>query len=70
VSEYRYTTDALAAEFSVSPKTIRRRAANLRIGINLEGRAGWRYSEADRQKLIDSLKPPAPVKQRRKRRAA
>lgn len=70
MSEYRYTTAALADELDVSVKTIRRRAAPLGIGINIAGRAGWRYSEADRQKLIDSLKPPAPVKQRRRRRVA
>ena len=68
MSEYPYTTGDLAGQFDVTPKTIRRRAASLGIGIDFEGRAGWRYSEADRQKLIDSMRPvekPAPRKRRR-----
>jgi predicted DNA-binding transcriptional regulator YafY len=68
--EYPFTTADLAAELGVTGKTIRRRAKELRIGIDLQGRAGFRYSAADRQRLIDSLKPAAPVAKRRKRRAA
>ena len=68
--EYPHTTESLAAELRCSKKTIRKRAATLGIGIDLEGRAGFRYSEADRRQLLDSLKPSAPVAKRRKRRAA
>lgn len=67
MTEYPYTTADLAAELGVHKKTIRKRAQALRLGIDLEGRAGFRYSEADRQKLIDSMKPAAPVAPRRKR---
>lgn len=69
--EYVHTTESLAAELGVSRKTIRKRAAALGIGIDLEGRAGFRYSEADRRRLLDSLRPtPEPAPRRRKRRAA
>ena len=70
MSEFKYTTAALAAEFGVTTKTLRKRAKALGIGIDLEGRAGFRYSESDRQRLIESLRPSAPVAPRRKRRAA
>jgi len=70
MSEYVYTTAALAAEFGIHKNTLRKRAARLGIGIDLEGRAGFRYSEADRQKLIDSLRPVAPSEPRKRRRRA
>lgn len=66
--EYRYSTADLAEDFKTSRKTIRKRASALGIGIDLEGRAGFRYTEADRQKLIESLRPAAPVAPKRKRR--
>jgi hypothetical protein len=67
MNEYRYTSADLASEFGISVKTLRAKAAPLRIGIDLGGRAGYRYSEADRHRLIESLKPeqPAPRKRRR-----
>lgn len=70
MSEYVYTTADLASEFGVHKNTIRKRAARLGIGIDLEGRAGFRYSEADRQKLIESLRPVAPAAPRKRRRVA
>ena len=70
MSEYRYTTADLAAEFGIHKDTLRKRAQALGIGIDFLGRAGYRYSEADRQKLIDSARPAAPVVKRRRRRAA
>ena len=69
MTEYRYTTDALAAEFGIARKTLRKKARALGIGIDLEGRAGFRYSEADRQRLIDSMKPAAPTARKRRRAA-
>lgn len=70
MSEYPYKTADLALEFGITKKTLRKRAHDLGLGIDLEGRAGFRYSEADRQKLIESLRPAAPVAAKRKRRAA
>lgn len=70
MTEYRYTTADLASELSAATKTIRKRAKALGLGINLDGRAGYRYSEADRQKLLDSMKPIVAPTPRRKKRAA
>lgn len=70
MTEYRYTTSDLAAEFGISAKTVRKKSAKLHLGIDLEGRAGFRYSEADRVALIESMRPKAPTTTRRKRRAA
>jgi hypothetical protein len=69
-SEYPFTTADLATEFRISPKTIRRKAAELHLGIDLGGRAGFRYSEADRRRFIESLKPEPAVTPRRRRRSA
>lgn len=68
-SEYPFTTADLAAEFCIAPKTVRRKAAELRIGIDLGGRAGFRYSAADRRVLIESMKPEQPVARKRRRSA-
>lgn len=68
--EYRYTTADLAKEFGITTKTFRKRAHALGLGIDLAGRAGFRYSESDRQRLIESLRPSAPVKAKRNRRRA
>ena len=70
VDEYRYATGDLAAEFKVHRKTIQKRAADLGLGIDFGGRAGRRFNEADRQRLIESLRPVAPTPARRRRRAA
>lgn len=70
MTEYPYSTNDLAASIGLGPKATRKKAKALGLGIDLEGRAGFRYSEADRQKLIDSMRPAAPVARRRKRRAA
>lgn len=70
MSEYRYKTEDLATEFGISPKTLRKKAKALRLGIDLEGRAGYRYSEADRIKLIESMWPIEPEQKRKRRRAA
>jgi hypothetical protein len=70
MSAYTYTTADLAAEFGLAEKTIRKRAARLGLGINLDGRAGYRYSDADRTKLIEDMRPEPVVAKRRRRRAA
>lgn len=70
MTEYPFTTSDLAAEFGIAPKTIRRKAAVLGIGIELGGRAGFRYSAEDRRRLIESMKPEAPAARKRRRGAA
>lgn len=69
--DFPYTTAELTESVGfASRKTVLRHAKALGLGIDLGGRAGKRYSEADRQKLIESLRPTEPVAKRRKRRAA
>ena len=72
MTEYPYSTADVAAKMgNASTKTIRKRARALGLGIDLQGRAGYRYSEADLEKLIDSMRPVgAEVPKRRRRRAA
>lgn len=71
MSDYPYTTADLAASVGfASRKTVLRHAKTLGLGIDLGGRAGKRFSEADRQRLIESLRPaPAPPTRRRRRAA-
>lgn len=63
-----YTTADLAGEFGLARKTVRKKAAKLGLGIDLDGRAGFRYSEDDRRRLIESMRPSAPVTPRRRKR--
>lgn len=68
MSTYRHSTADLAAELGVARKTVRKKAGALGLGIDLDGSAGFRYSDEDRRKLIESLRPPAPVAIARKKR--
>ena len=70
MTAYDYTTATLAAEFDIDRKTLRKKARALGLGIDFGGRAGFRYSDDDRRKLIDSLRPVAPTKARKQRRRA
>lgn len=70
MTEFPYTSHGLAKEFGVTRKTIRKWAGPLNIGINLDGNQGYRYSEADRQKLIASRRPVVTPTPRKKKRAA
>lgn len=69
MNEYRYKSDDLAAEFSVHRKTILRWTKEFGLGIDLGGRAGYRYSDRDRALLIESFKTDTPTPRRRKRAA-
>ena len=68
--EYRHTTADLCAEFNLGKKALLRKVRALGIGIDRGGSAGLLYSEADRSKLIESMRLAAPVAPRRRRRAA
>lgn len=70
MTTYEHTTATLAAEFSIDRKTLRKKARTLGIGIDFGGRAGFRYSDEDRRRLIESLRPADPTKPRRQRRRA
>lgn len=68
--EYPHTTADLALRFGISKTTVRKRASILGLGIDLEGRAGFRYSDDDLRKLIESLRPTVAETPRRRRRSA
>lgn len=70
MNEYDLTTADLAASLGVTRKTVRQWAKPLGLGINLDGRVGYRYSEADRAKLIASRRAVVPEKPRKKRSRA
>lgn len=70
MDEYRFTTGDLATELQVAPRTVRKRAEALGLGIGIGGRAGFRYSAADRARLIESMRPTPVPARRRKRRTA
>ena len=64
------TTADVAARLRCAPKTVTRYARQHGVGIRLGGRAGWRFSEADYDRLVQALSPAAPVERRRRRRAS
>lgn len=70
MTDYRLTTRDVAARIDLGTKATRRKAKALGLGIDLEGRAGFRYCEADVQKLIDSMRPIVTPAPRKKKRAA
>jgi hypothetical protein len=57
-TRYRLSTLDLATELGTTPKTLRKRAKALGVGINLNGTVGFRFSDQDRQALIDSMRLP------------
>ena len=64
------TTEDLASRLRCSERKVRKAAAALGIGVNLGGRAGYRYTEAEADALWDSLRPVQTVERRRRRRSA
>lgn len=72
MNDYTLTTADIAGRLDLERKAVRRRARALNLGINLEGRAGYRYSEADYARLVESMRPTAdvPKRQPKRRRAS
>lgn len=64
------TTADLAGRLRCSKVKVRKAAAQLGIGVNLGGRGGYRYTEAEAQALWESLRPVQAVERRRRRRSA
>lgn len=64
------TTADLAERLRCSERKVRKSAVKLGIGIDLGGRAGYRYTEAEADALWESLRPAKPVERRRRRRAS
>lgn len=59
------TAAEVAAIFRCSPRKVWSVARAKGIGFNLGGRAGWRFTDADIDKLRAAMAPPAPVQRRR-----
>ena len=59
------TAAEVAATFRCSPRKIWELARAKSIGYNLGGRAGWRFTDADVDKLRRAMTPPPPVESRR-----
>lgn len=64
------TTADLAERLRCEPRKVRKAAAALGIGVDLGGRAGYRYTEAEADALWESLRPVQAVERRRRRRSA
>lgn len=63
------TTADLAERLRCSQRKVRKAASALNIGVNLGGRAGYRYTEAEFDALMQSLRPVQTVERRRRRSA-
>lgn len=59
------TAADVAARFGCSSRKVTAEAARHSIGYNLGGRAGWRFTELDVDRLRKALAPkPAPKRRR------
>ena len=61
------TTDDVAARLRCSRRKVWDLAAQLGLGANLGGRAGWRFLESDVEAMWEAMRPVAPVKRQRRR---
>ena len=62
------TTSDIAQRFRCSNRKVTDEARRLGLGINLGGRAGMGFTEADSDRLVQALTPAAPTTARRRRR--
>lgn len=69
MTEIQRETDATAAEVAAVLRCSRRKvtdeASRRGIGYNLGGRAGFRFTAHDIEKLRQAMTPAAPVEERR-----
>lgn len=63
------TTADLAERLRCGERKVRKVAAQLGIGVDLGGRAGYRYTEAEADALWESLRPVQTPERRRRRRS-
>ena len=63
------TTKELASDFGCSTKKIQDLARSLGVGANFGGAAGYRFSEADKQAILEALRPVVAPARRRRRSA-
>lgn len=64
------TTAEVAADLRCSSRKVTDTASKYGIGLNLGGRAGFRFTEADIAALLEVLRPEVEVAPRRRRRAS
>lgn len=64
------TVYELAEEFRCAPRTVAKAALRHGIGVNLGGRAGWRFTEADKASLWTAMQVKPEVAVRKRRRAS
>lgn len=69
VLEFETITE-VAHAFRCGERKIAKVATEHGIGINLHGRAGWRFSPADRLALQEAMRPVKKVAPRRRRRSS
>lgn len=69
-TEVMLTAADVAEKFRCSPRKVRDEAKRIGAGINLGGRAGFRFTEDDvvRIKAALGIQAAAPVERRRRRR--
>lgn len=65
-----YTAAEVADELRISPRKVREVAKEIGVGANVGGTAGYRYSEADKLAIWESMRPVQEVAPRRRRRSA
>lgn len=63
----RNTAD-VAELLGCGPRKVRKLATELGVGYGIGGKAGYRYSDDDVQKMLAALRPTAVVERRRRRR--
>ncbi len=64
------TASDLATEWQVSKRKVTDTATRLGVGANFGGRAGYRFSAADKAAIWEALRPKPLPSARRRRRAA
>lgn len=64
------TTPEAAELLDVSQWKVRQMAKTLRIGYNVRGKSGWKFTAADLDLMRDSMRPVAVAAKRRRRRSA
>lgn len=64
------TTLHAAEVLDVSEWKVRKLAKQLRVGYNVGGQSGWRFTDAEIDRMRDSMRPSPATPQRRRRRRA
>lgn len=63
-----HTAADVAERLKCSKRKVREQGLAIGVGVALGGRAGYRYSDQDVDRLLESMRPAAPVEARRRRR--